>query len=125
LVHFCFHPGRTNPASVLEHRPRRRLKRADGGCAVEHANTPETNAKKAAAARCRPPSAKTRKALAESRKKLNAPEVRRNVSEAHRRRGTIPPAGGWLWTPEEDALILMMPAAMAARRTRRTIFALQ
>ena len=65
--------------------------------AVEQANTPEANAKKAEAARRRPPSAKTLKALAEGRKKLNTPEVHRKISEAHKRRGTIPPAAGRLW----------------------------
>jgi hypothetical protein len=93
--------------------------------AIEQANTPEANAKKAEAARRRPPSAKTLKALAGGRKKLNTPEVHRKISEAHKRRGTIPPAAGRLWTAEEDALIFMMPAAEAARQAGRTVFAVQ
>jgi len=61
---------------------------AEARCrAIEQGNTPEANAKKAEGARRRPPSAKVLKSLAAGRRKLNTPELRRKISEAHKRRG--------------------------------------
>jgi hypothetical protein len=47
-------------------------------------------------------------------------ETRRRMSEAHKRRGTRPPAAGRPWTPEEDALLGTMPDSEVAQRTSRT-----
>ena len=47
-------------------------------------------------------------------------ETRRRMSEAHKKRGTWPPAAGRPWTPEEDALLGTMPDPEVARRTGRT-----
>jgi hypothetical protein len=51
-------------------------------------------------------------------------QTRRRMSEAHRRRGTRPPAAGRPWTAEEDALLTAgLVAAEVAARTRRTLTA--
>ena len=51
-------------------------------------------------------------------------QTRRRMSEAHRRRGTRPPAAGRPWTAAEDALLRAgLTAADAARRTGRTVAA--
>jgi hypothetical protein len=47
------------------------------------------------------------------------------MSEAHKRRGTRPPAAGRPWTPEEDALLGTMPDPEVARRTGCTPGAIQ
>jgi hypothetical protein len=52
-------------------------------------------------------------------------ETRRRMSEAHRRRGTWPPAAGEPWTAAEDALLGTMPDKEVARRTGRTPGAVQ
>ena len=49
-------------------------------------------------------------------------ESRRRMSEAHRRRGTLPP-GTVVWTPEEDERVRKLPAEEAARRTGRSLSA--
>ena len=48
-------------------------------------------------------------------------ESRRKISEAHRRRGTRPPAAGRPWTAEEDALLHRLTPAEVAERTGRTL----
>ena len=45
------------------------------------------------------------------------------MSEAHKRRGTRPPAAGRPWTADEDELLSTLPAAEVARRTGRTLTA--
>jgi hypothetical protein len=50
-------------------------------------------------------------------------ETRRKMSEAHRRRGTWPPAAGRSWTAEEDELVRNLPAKEVAERTGRTLAA--
>jgi hypothetical protein len=55
------------------------------------------------------------------RGKPHSEETRRRMSEAHKRRGTRPPAAGRPWTPEEDELVRALTPAEAARRTGRTL----
>ena len=52
-------------------------------------------------------------------------DTRRRMSEAHKKRGTRPPAAGRPWTLEEDAQLGTMPDADAARRTGRSEEAVQ
>ncbi len=52
---------------------------------------------------------------------VHSPESRRKMSEAHRRRGTRPPKAGRPWTPEEDALLRMLPAKEVVKQTARTL----
>src|SRR5262249_4968231 len=49
----------------------------------------------------------------------------RRMSAAHRRRGTRPPAAGPAWSAEEEALLGTMPDEEVARRTGRTLVAVQ
>jgi hypothetical protein len=49
--------------------------------------------------------------------------TRRKMSEAHRRRGTRPPAAGRAWSADEDELLRALPAQDVARRTGRTLTA--
>ena len=48
-------------------------------------------------------------------------ETRRQMSEAHKGRGTWPPAAGRPWTPEEDGLVLALSLKDAADRIGRTV----
>jgi Ni/Co efflux regulator RcnB len=50
-------------------------------------------------------------------------EQRRKMSEAHKRRGTRPPAAGVPWTAKEDQLLRKLPARDVAKRTGRTLTA--
>jgi hypothetical protein len=50
-------------------------------------------------------------------------QTRRKIGEAHRRRGTRPPAAGRPWTAEEDALLNLLTPAEVAERTGRTLTA--
>ena len=50
-------------------------------------------------------------------------ETRRRMSEAHRRRGTRPPAAGEPWTVEEDELLRTLPTREGVQRTGRTLTA--
>ncbi len=52
-------------------------------------------------------------------------ETRRRMSEAHKARGTWPPAAGRPWTPEEDELVLALPLKEVARRTGRSVTSVQ
>ena len=52
-------------------------------------------------------------------------EARRKMSEAHKRRGTRPPSAGPAWAPHEEALLGRMPDEEVARRTGRTLVAVQ
>ena len=51
-------------------------------------------------------------------------EQRAKMSEAHKRRGTIPPKAGRLWTAEEDELVRTLKAVEAAEKTGRTLRAI-
>jgi len=87
---------------------------------------PERRAKIAAAKRGRPRPKYVREAIsAAQRGKRLSEETRRKMSEAHRRRGTQPPAAGPTWTAREDAWLGKLPDAEVARRTRRTLNAVQ
>jgi hypothetical protein len=50
-------------------------------------------------------------------------QTRRRMSEAHRKRGTRPPAAGRAWEPWEDALLGVVSDAEVASRTGRTVWA--
>jgi hypothetical protein len=50
-------------------------------------------------------------------------EIRRKMSEFHRRRGTRPPKAGRAWTVNENSLLGRFPAAQVAKRTGRTLTA--
>jgi hypothetical protein len=50
-------------------------------------------------------------------------ETRQKMSEAHRRRGTRPPAAGEPWSPEEDEMARTLPPEEVARQTSRTLTA--
>jgi hypothetical protein len=47
-------------------------------------------------------------------------EARREMSEAHKRRGTLVP-GTQLWTPEEDELLRTLPIAKVVKKTGRSL----
>ncbi len=95
--------------------------------AHERANAPEANAKKAEAKRGKPlPAIVLEKARRANLGRPLSDEHRRKMSEAHRRRGTVPPAmSGRLWTPEEEALLGTMPDEEVARRTDRSLGAVR
>jgi hypothetical protein len=61
--------------------------------------------------------------IATNRGQPPSPEHRREIREARRRRGTRPPDGARLWTPEENALRRALPPAEGARRTGPTLTA--
>jgi hypothetical protein len=89
---------------------------------VAKAGDPERRGKIAAARRGQPRPRHVIEAMAAGRRgKPHDAETRRKMSEAHRRRGTRPPAVGRLWTPEEDELARALTPAEAARRTGRTV----
>jgi len=90
------------------------------------ARDPERRAKIAAAKKGKPRPRHVVKAMvAAHRGKRLSDETRRRMSEAHRRRGTKAPAAGPAWTAREDALLGKLPDAEVARRTRRTLNAVQ
>src|SRR5262249_7302114 len=102
-----------------------RLDESDRQRAVEAANTPEANAKKAEAARSRKPTARQLAVLARGRKLTQTQEARQKMSARHKARGTIPPAAGVPWTTEEDALLGTMPDEAVAKKTGRTACAVE
>jgi hypothetical protein len=78
----------------------------------------------AAAKRGRPRPAGMMQALAAGNVgRHQSEETRRKRSEAHRLRGTRPPAAGRPWTKEEDELARTLPAAEVAAITGRTMAA--
>jgi hypothetical protein len=89
---------------------------------IEATKRPERNAKIAAAKRGKPRAVHVIEALRKANTgKKASEETRRRMSEAHKLRGTIPPAmAGPLWTPEEDALLGTMPDKDVAERIGRT-----
>ena len=52
-------------------------------------------------------------------------ETRERMSEAHRQRGTRPPAAGVPWTADEEALLGTMRDSDVAERTGRTLTAVR
>jgi hypothetical protein len=85
--------------------------------------SPDRGATIAAAGRGKP---RTRSVIESIRKantgKTASEATRRKMSEAHKRRGTIPPAlGGPLWTKGEDALLGTMKDQDVAKRFGRTL----
>jgi hypothetical protein len=95
--------------------------RAIAGC-----NTPEANAKKSAAKLGKPRPAHVREAIRQANlgRKLSI-EIRRKMSEAHKRRGTWPPTAGRPWTERETALLSKAPDEEIARRIKRTVCAVE
>ena len=88
------------------------------------ARDPIRRAKIAAARRGKPRPKHVLEALRKSHlgKPLSA-ETRRKMSDAHKRRGTYPPAAGKPWAPWEDRLVRTLSPAKSAARTGRTLFA--
>jgi Ni/Co efflux regulator RcnB len=100
------------------------------GRAKAHAQSrdPEADAERrekiAAAKRGKSRPAGMMEGLAEAnRGKKLGEETRRRMSEAHKRRGTRPPAAGRPWTAEEDQLVRRLPAQEVAARIGRTLAA--
>ncbi len=84
---------------------------------------PARRAKLSAALRGRKVDRRVVEALAAQRRGTRHTDAtRRQMSEAHRRRGTLVP-GTVVWTEREDELMRSLPAAEAARRTGRTLVA--
>ena len=105
---------RWSPETVLNEEATRKR--------MESMKSPERAAKIAAARRGKPRPTHVIEALRKANTgKKASEEARRRMSEAHKRRGTIPPAmAGPLWTPEEDALLGTMPDKDVAERIGRT-----
>jgi hypothetical protein len=91
--------SRWAPETVLDEEVTRKRMKA--------MKSPERAAKIAAARRGKPRPQSVIEALRKANTGKTASEAtRRKMSEAHKRRGAIPPAiGGPLWTKEEDALL--------------------
>ena len=63
-------------------------------------------------------------AIAEANRGRPLGEATRQImSEAHRRRGTRPPAAGESWIAEEDELLRTLPTREVVQRTGRTLTA--
>jgi hypothetical protein len=88
------------------------------------ARDPERRAKIAAAMRGKPRPAHVVEAVAAAhRGTSHSAEARRKMSQAHKRRGTRPPAAGKAWEPWEDEAVRTRPPAEVVRRTGRTLAA--
>ena len=89
--------------------------------AIAKSRDPERRAKIAAARRGKPRPPHVVEALRKAHlgKPLSA-ETRRKMSEAHKGRGSWPPAAGRPWSAEEDALVRMLRIAEVIKRTGRT-----
>jgi len=84
--------------------------------------SPDIRERSAAARRgkCRPDP--VRQKISESlRGQARSADHCRNLSRAHRRRGTRPPNAGRPWTIKENAWLHTLPIAEVARRTNRTL----
>ena len=91
--------------------------------ATAKAGDPARRAKLSAAMRGKKMDRRVVEALAAQRRGTHhREESRRKMCKTHRRRGTLVP-GTVVWTPKEDALVRLLPAAEAARRTGRTLVA--
>ena len=94
--------------------------------AVSKARDPERVAKIAASRRGKPLAASVRAALRKANLGKKASEAtRQKMSEAAKAWGTWPPAAGRAWTAKEDRLALTLPTAQAAKRTGRTVSAVE
>jgi hypothetical protein len=88
------------------------------------ARDPERCEKIAASKRGKPRPRHVIEAMRKGRKgKPHTEEARRKMSEAHRRRGTIPPAAGRPWTAKEESLLGKVPDELLARKTGRKVSA--
>jgi hypothetical protein len=88
------------------------------------ARDPRRREKIAAAKRGKPRPAHVGEAVRRALKGRKLSEAtRRKMSEAHRRRGTRPPAAGRPWTAEEDRLLPRLPPPDVAERTGRSLSA--
>jgi hypothetical protein len=86
------------------------------------AGDPERRAKIAAARRGKPRCREDLEpAWAANRERVVTAETRRKMSEAHRQRGTRPPAAGRPWTAAEERLLRELPPAQVAEMTGRTL----
>jgi len=91
--------------------------------AIKAANTPEANAKKKVwLGKRRPPKFIEALRKANTGRRLSI-EIRRKMSEAHKRRGTWPPTAGRPWTKREVAMLGTAPDEEIARRIKRTVIA--
>lgn len=89
--------------------------------AIANANTPEANAKKAAAKIGKPRPPHVHQALRDANLGRKATKAaRKKMSEAQRRRGAWPPAAGSPWEQWEDDLLGTMPVVEVAAKTGRT-----
>jgi hypothetical protein len=88
-------------------------------------NLPEANAKKAAYRKGKPIHPNALAALKARKGRRASEETRRKIGEASRRRGARPPKGERIWTPDELALLGVLPDAEVAQRTQRTFKAVQ
>jgi hypothetical protein len=116
----------TNPGTLRLRREYAREPGVRGGLlkAQAKAQDPVRCAKIAAASRGKPRPPGVMEALHKGNRGRKAGEqTRRRMSEAHRKRGTRPPAAGRAWEPWEDALLGVVSDAEVARRTGRTVWA--
>lgn len=90
------------------------------------ARNPERRAKIAAALRGRK---RPKRVVAAMRRHFRGkpltPETRKKMSEAHKARGTYPPAAGRPWEPWEDKLVRTLSTADTVNATGRTVFAVR
>ncbi len=87
---------------------------------------PERNAKISAARRGKPRPKHVLEALQRANAERNpSVETRKRMSDAHKRRGTIPPAAGIPWLATDDALLGTMPDKVVAKRTGRSLNAVR
>jgi hypothetical protein len=64
------------------------------------------------------------RAVARAKKGKSLPEeTKKKMSVAHKKRGTVPPAAGRVWTAEEEALLGKVPDEVVAERTGRGVSA--
>jgi hypothetical protein len=88
------------------------------------ARDPERCEKIAAAKRGKPRPRYVIQAMRKGRKgKPHTEETRRQMSEAHRRRGTIPPEAGRPWTAKEESMLGKVPDEVLAKKTGRKVSA--
>lgn len=90
--------------------------------ALAKARDPERCEKIAASRRGKPRPPHVIEAMRQARTgKPHDEDARRKMSEAHKRRGTMPPLAGRRWTAEEDEAARTLPPALAAKKTERTL----
>ncbi len=90
--------------------------------AVKKAQDPERRRKIANARRGKKRPKHVMEALRKANIGRELPEAqKRKMSEAHKRRGTIPPKAGRVWTHGEDEIVKTCSPAVAATQTGRTL----